>query len=398
MLDFSRHCHPKPHSLLKAGKLKKENLPYIRPLNAVRGLSALVVVLFHVSNLHYFPKIDLSAFSNGYLAVDMFFILSGFVLMHVYSGKFESITDRKYYSFMVSRFARIYPVHFAMLAVLLALELLKLYLHLPAFTEYKSIPSLFTSLLMIQAWHIHPINPWNGVAWSISAEWFCYFLAPLFIAFWDKFKTLTLGLFLYFIPAVFLVLYAASIHSYELTTEGGVVRIVIEFLMGLSAYGAYAELKKKNLNPRRIDTLAMGLGVLLLTSHYTHAHPIGIIYLCGAFILTCSLSTGVFSRLMSSKPLHYLGEISYSMYLVHSVLWYNLFSRLIPILPHQNFALEFGSLGALMGVTIVCAALTYHCIEKPAREWLKAALARNKKPSTAPATVLALSPAKQISA
>jgi peptidoglycan/LPS O-acetylase OafA/YrhL len=285
-----------------------------------------------------------------------------------------------------------------MLAVLFGLELLKLYLHMPAFTGYKSVPTLFTSLLMIQAWHIHPINPWNGVAWSISAEWFCYFLAPLFIAFWDKFKTLTLGLFLYFVPAVFLVLYAASIHTYELTTEGGVVRMVIEFLMGISAYGAYAELKKKNLNPHWVDAVAMGLGILLLTSHYTHAHPIGIIYLCGAFILTCSLSTGVLSRVMGSKPLHYLGEISYSMYLVHSVLWYNVFSHLIPILPHQTLAMELGSLSVLTGVTIACAALTYHFIETPSREWLKAALARNKKPSTVPAPVLALSPAKQISA
>ena len=342
--------------------------------------------------------VDLSAFSNGYLAVDMFFILSGFVLMHVYSGKFETLTRKNYYAFMVNRFARIYPVHFVMLAVLFGLELLKLCLHLPAFTAYKSIPTLFTSLLMIQAWHIHPINPWNGVAWSISAEWFCYFLAPIFIAFWDKFKTLTLGLFLYFVPAVFLVLYAASIHTYELTTEGGVVRIVIEFLIGLSAYGAYAELKKKNWNPHWMDGLAMIIGALLLSSHYTHVHPIGIIYLCGAFILTCSLSTGVFAKLMSSKPMHYLGEISYSMYLVHSVLWYNVFSHIIPLLPHQSMAMELCSITVLVGITMGCAALTYHWIEKPAREWLKAALSRNKKAAPVPASALTLSPAKQISA
>jgi peptidoglycan/LPS O-acetylase OafA/YrhL len=80
------------------------------------------------------------------------------------------------------------------------------------------------------------------------------------------------------------------------------------------------------------------------------------------------------------------------------VLWYNVFSHLIPILPHQTLAMELGSLSVLTGVTIACAALTYHFIETPSREWLKAALARNKKPSTVPAPVLALSPAKQISA
>jgi peptidoglycan/LPS O-acetylase OafA/YrhL len=348
-------------------------LNYIKPLNAIRGVAALMVVLFHCFRLHFFSHyLDLSCFSKGYFAVDMFFILSGFVLMHVYCGKFESVSPKSYYQFMVSRFARVYPVHFAMIAILFGIELLKMFvLHIPAFTEYKSPLTLLTSLLMIQAWHLHPINPWNSVSWSISAEWFCYFLAPFIISFWDRAKSLVLGLFLFFLPAFFLVQYTAFLHKEELTFEAGLLRMVIEFLMGVSVYGAYSALRHRSLPPLLVDGAAvLSLGTLLL-SHFLQIPNLAIIYLCGALILLSSLSTGYFGKMLSHKVLFYLGEISYSMYLVHGVLFYNVFNQLTAKLPAQNALMSFLSLSLLLGITLISAAMTYHWIEKPAREFIR---------------------------
>ena len=359
-----------------------KKLPYIKPLNAIRGAAALIVVFFHTYRLGFFSQhLDLSCFSNGYFAVDMFFILSGFVLIHVYNGKFQTVSIKNYYSFMVSRFARIYPVHFVLLAILVGIELIKLLvLKVPAFTEYKSIPTLITSLLMIQAWHLHNINPWNGVSWSISAEWFCYLFAPFIIAFWDRSKNLALGLFLFFIPAIFLIQYTVSLHKEELTFEAGLLRIAVEFLMGIAVYGAYAALRNKKLNSIGIDAGAWLCLSALLASHYLQIPALGMIYLCGGLILFSSLSTGLFQKVLSHRILFYLGEISYSMYLVHGVLFYNVFNHLIDKFPSQNLNMAILSLTFFVVVTLASAALCYHGIEKPAREWLRKHL--SKTPST----------------
>jgi peptidoglycan/LPS O-acetylase OafA/YrhL len=359
-------------------------LPYIKPLNAIRGAAALIVVFFHTYKLGFFSQhIDLSAFSNGYFAVDMFFILSGFVLMHVYNGKFQTVSVKNYYSFMVSRFARIYPVHFVLLAILVGIELIKLFvLKIPAFTEYKSIPTLITSLLMIQAWHLHTINPWNGVSWSISAEWFCYLFAPFLIAFWDRSRNLALGLFLFFIPAIFLTQYTVSLHKTELTFEAGLLRIAVEFLMGIAVYGAYSALRNKKLNSIAIDAGAWLCLGALLASHYLQIPALGIIYLCGAMILFSSLSRGLFEKVLSHKVLFYLGEISYSMYLVHGVLFYNVFNQVIHKLPQKNLGMAILELILIVLITLASAALSYHGVEKPAREWLRKHL--SKLPSSLP--------------
>ena len=359
-------------------KAVSEKLPYIKPLNAIRGAAALIVVFFHIYKLDFFSKqLDLCCFSKGYFAVDMFFILSGFVLMHVYSGKFPAVNFKNYYSFMVSRLARIYPVHFVMTGILVCFELVKLFvLKTPAFTEYKSIPSLFTSLLMVQAWHIHSISPWNGVSWSISAEWFCYLFAPFIIAFWDKSRNLAVGLFLFFVPAIFLTQYTVLIHKEELTFEAGLLRIAVEFFMGLAVYGAYAALRNKKMNSIAIDAGAWFCLTALLTSSYLQIPALGMIYLCGALILFSSLSTGFFSKLLSHRSLFYFGEISYSMYLAHGVLFYNVFNKFMEQHPAQSPVTAILDIILFASITIACGALSYHGIEKPAREWLRKNLSK----------------------
>ena len=129
----------------------------ISALTSLRGVAALTVLIFHV----------IPGF-RGYLAVDLFFLLSGFVLTHVYHE--IELTWQSYFSFSKARLARIYPVHLMMLVVLLPM--------LDTRPDFSS-GGLLSSLLFMQSpWHS---ICWNYASWSISAEWHSYLLFPILI-------------------------------------------------------------------------------------------------------------------------------------------------------------------------------------------------------------------------
>ena len=95
------------------------HLPTLTPL---RGIAALMIVLFHFTG-PVLPNLDPTAHTmvvaNGYLAVDLFFLISGFVICHVYQQRFaRSVSMAKFLGFVRARFARLYPMHIATLAFL----------------------------------------------------------------------------------------------------------------------------------------------------------------------------------------------------------------------------------------------------------------------------------------
>ena len=105
--------------------------------------------------------------SNGYLAVALFFLLSGFILSYTYEGHVEG--RKEFASFWEARFARIYPVYF--LALLLALP----------FQHRLTLGSASSVIFMVQAWnplHREWAGSWNYPAWSLSVEAFFYVFFP----------------------------------------------------------------------------------------------------------------------------------------------------------------------------------------------------------------------------
>ena len=90
-------------------------------LDALRGVCALLVVLFHVPIYHALK--DVGAFANLQFCVDMFFALSGFVLCHAYGQRLNDGGDGV--RFLAMRFARLWPLHIVMLTLFVMLELTK---------------------------------------------------------------------------------------------------------------------------------------------------------------------------------------------------------------------------------------------------------------------------------
>ena len=143
-------------------------------LTSLRGVAASVVVIYHLS-----PRIcngfncenPLPFFSNGQVMVDLFFILSGFILAHAYpwnGSTRNSWVELK--SFLVRRIARVYPAHIFMLTVFVAYEFVDVALHqfIPDsassgvwFTEGTSPESLLTNILLLHSWGIHNTLTWN---------------------------------------------------------------------------------------------------------------------------------------------------------------------------------------------------------------------------------------------
>jgi peptidoglycan/LPS O-acetylase OafA/YrhL len=113
-------------------KATGNELPALTPL---RGVAALWVVLYHYT-FQRLPSLNSEAYTHlvqkGYLAVDMFFLLSGFVLTHVYHDAFNVRDRRNYWKFISARIARLYPLHLFVLLIFVATALAS------RLTEYAS--------------------------------------------------------------------------------------------------------------------------------------------------------------------------------------------------------------------------------------------------------------------
>ena len=159
----------------------------IRPLTGIRGIAALWVVFFHFESniVHLVPSLSAlhPVISRGPFGVDMFFVLSGFILSSVYRIEKSNFTLRQYAEFLTNRIARIYPDYvfcFFLLALMVALDRL-LGRHMTEAVNYP-FSTAGWHLLMVQAWPFVPAvwHNWNTPAWSVSAEWFAYlFIFPL---------------------------------------------------------------------------------------------------------------------------------------------------------------------------------------------------------------------------
>ena len=152
----------------------------LKPLTSLRFLAAMWVVLFH-----YWPHLAVAGtpqlVAKGYLGVECFFVLSGFILCHVYLAPFEA-GRFNYGDFIWARIARIYPLHIATLVAMGLMAGAALAVGLTVDSSVLSLSALPANLALVQAWGFSPVAGWNHPSWSISAEWFAYLSFPVFAA------------------------------------------------------------------------------------------------------------------------------------------------------------------------------------------------------------------------
>lgn len=116
-------------------------------LTGLRFYAAIWVILYH--SIIYVPELQCRLLDHGYIGVDLFFILSGFILTFVYYTQFfqGEITGKKYWNFIVKRFAKIYPMHIiSFIIVAMMLYAGKYLFHQ---TELKLLPELIPSIILM---------------------------------------------------------------------------------------------------------------------------------------------------------------------------------------------------------------------------------------------------------
>src|SRR6516165_7982719 len=157
---------------------------YVPALTGIRALAALLVLGMHTEqNVPSGLDSLLPFFARGYLGVDFFFVLSGFIITHVYFARLASASRSAVQIFLWHRFIRLYPVHITVLAGLVAIVSVAgaagFTLNNPQEWQWND---LFWQLTLLHAWGVTASPGWNAPSWSISAEWLAYLLFPLLIA------------------------------------------------------------------------------------------------------------------------------------------------------------------------------------------------------------------------
>jgi peptidoglycan/LPS O-acetylase OafA/YrhL len=349
----------------------------LRPLTALRFMAALWVVFYT-----FWPNLDVGFLPNlaakGYLGVELFFVLSGFILSHVYLHAFAE-KRFSYRGFLWARIARVYPLHLFTLLGVMALGLGAVAVGMSIDDSVLSWKTLPAHLLMLHAWGLAGEAGWNHPSWSISAEWFAYLAFPLFaLAAWPLRKrpwVATAG------AAVFLMgLYAAferlaGFPLTEATFRWGALRIVPCFAYGCALYLVY-----RRAPLPRAGLLALSAAVVMVGSASVLAWDAVTVLAAGLLILALASIPHDHAGWLGSRPAVYLGEISYSVYMVCApwqILAVNLAARATGADDKRLHVLVW--LGIILGL-IAAAAATYHLIERPARQALRGMADRRRTP------------------
>jgi peptidoglycan/LPS O-acetylase OafA/YrhL len=292
----------------------------IRALTGVRGVAAAVIVLYHYGNVQLYGGGNIAYFRipHGYLPVDLFFMLSGYVIGLTYKDAFGSGSMRNFATFMLKRVARLYPAYLAIGLLYIA--------KIAAGLSGQDTLSMFSAydvvgnLLMMTGWGLH-IHPLMGVSWAASAEMGSYLLVPLLMLVAIRRSPLICGLT---VVAALAAIYAVSISgrgsSGPLDVTNGdsfypMLRAVAGFTLGLAIY-RFADVMNR-LSTTAQDVL---LAAILIAIIVTVSLAAGdrLLYLLFIPLVAVLSRDGRLAQLLFGNALVYrLGIISYSIYLLH---------------------------------------------------------------------------------
>lgn len=349
----------------------------IHALTSLRFFAAFSVVLFHFresfgENLNF--GIATNFISRGYIWVDFFFILSGFIIAYVYQEQFSRPSLKIYWRFIINRIARIYPAHVFVVGLFLAWEtvtyILVRYYGFSAlpFDGCLSPATLASNLLMVHDWGGWFGNcSWNYPAWSISSEWLAYLLFPVTLLV-VKFSKGAVAALLTSAALYILFLTIALDDSKSLQSTSSLIRVLTEFAFGILVYRIYVNITQK-ISAWISNYLCLGAIVgTVFGLHFGVSDGLIIPLLLGIVLFTALSENGIVVRALRLRWLVFLGEASYSIYLIHAFdqrIWNSIAVRLFG----NSFSVSESYIAFLvvMGSILISGILLYLWIEKPAR-------------------------------
>lgn len=363
----------------------RANLP---ALTGIRGIAAWFVVLYHIRGAaaSQLPPELIATFAKGYLAVDLFFMLSGFVLWLNYGERLRREGLGAAPLFLARRIARIWPLHAFILTGAIALAAV---LELTGRNTQGNFPwaELPLHILLVQNWGFTQALTWNDPAWSISCEFAAYLLFPLLALAvdWRRLPTALLLALLVLLVLALGGIFAIAGHD-RLGADIprlGVARALCQFTMGTILCALWARWRDAPGFPFLVSlSLAGALAALALTGQLRETLAVPAFF--AAALLALSLTAGSKNNPLGSRPVHYLGEISYATYLVHYLLFVAF--KLLFVEDPANVPLPL--LGLFLLLTLAASVALYHLVERPAQRALNRALDLARRPRREPAPEL----------
>jgi peptidoglycan/LPS O-acetylase OafA/YrhL len=336
-------------------------------LTGIRGLAAWFVVLYHirVGAVSYLPAEASFVLSKGYLAVDLFFMLSGFVLWLNYSDRLRRDGLSAVPKYLARRVARVWPLHLFILALTVAYASL-----VAAAGDLNTVHYPWTELplhvLLIHNWGFTGALTWNDPSWSISGEAAAYLLFPLIVlaADWRRLSpawAIAALLILAILLAAAMGWNGAFILDRDIP-RFGLLRALTQFTMGTIVCALW---KRWRASPRPAAALAGALvaGALLLGLGAGAPETLVVPLFLAGLLLGLALTADRPGNPLAARPIRYLGEISYSTYLVHFLLY--IVFKILFVEDPANVPPML--VGLFLLLTFLASAALYHGVERPAQ-------------------------------
>jgi len=345
----------------------------LRALTSLRGIAALAVVLGHFSTTaQQLTAIPLPRLvPRSHMAVDFFFVLSGFIMSYTYLAAFRTQRPGAYHQFLVRRFARIMPLHVTMVLLVAVFGVASIALTganmfwAGAFTW----PDFVANLVLLPGVGIG-MN-YNLPTWSISTEMIAYIAFPILISgVFSQQRFVaggTLGLVLGVLGLLALNKVRLSLDYWEGPIN--ILRCFAEFALGMIAYRSCGSMQLRRLLAS--DSAAVILCAACAASLLCRVDlPAALMF--PFLVIAFAINTTLAGRMLGARPLHFLGVVSYSIYLIHFPL-----GVLAEVLAQRLLGANGSSAGAIAFAFLATAAvipfawLAFEVIERPGRHFVR---------------------------
>ena len=353
--------------------------PHFLILDGLRGVAAILVLLFHLFEAHA-PNKAGQIINHGYLAVDFFFMLSGFVIGYAYDDRWKKLNFKQ---FALRRIIRLQPmiVFGSILGAILVL-----FQSSPVFPKMDSIDVWQILLFMIIGATLLPVSPsaefrgWgemhplNGPAWSLFFE---YIANILYALFFRKLSTKILSLFV--IAAAIVLFHMAltrgdMIGGWNLAPEGlyiGFTRLLYPFLMGL----LLSRIGKRFHIKHAFFYCSLAIAIILSLPRFGSDSQVWINGLYESIMIVCIFpfiilagAGGTLKSERSNKICRFFGDISYPLYITHYPLIYIYFAIVVN---NQYSLAQAWPITLTMFVTAITLSYGYlKLYDEPVRKWL----------------------------
>lgn len=348
-------------------------------LTGIRGVAALAVFLCHfqpliLSVLGFDENAGFRFIGNGFRGVDLFFILSGFILFHVHENDFPTITGTALQRFYLLRFFRVYPLNTFVLLALLPLPFL-----LPDFvTWYRashlsqgdyhshdfSFGAFVQAIFLAQTWTAAKLGTWNEPAWTLSAEVLGYAAFPFLALFIGRQRS-AVGLFALTAGSLATLVFLMIAAGHAINNPSGIfgaIRMAFCFFAGI-AMGRLFQLRA--MSPRTVTLITVVSALATLIFLCLDRLGTLTVFSFAGLIYGLAFASGPISEFMTSGPIMFLGRISFSFYMVH-IIPLSLFAWVVrDRIQGLGIAAKLSALVCIVVACVVIAMITYEFVELP---------------------------------